>query len=74
MENMSDKTIQERMISKLKTIKNSCIYGLTHFCDGTPNMSAKGVDANVKPKERCPNYFKCEIRQRSVFAERGNDE
>ena len=70
---MSDKTVQHRIINKLKSINDSCTYGLTHFCDGTPNMSAKGVTPDTKPKDRCPNYFKCEIRKHSVYEEREYD-
>lgn len=71
---MCDKTIQERIIVKRRTLESKCTYGVTHFCDGTPNLSADGVDENTQPKGRCPDWFRCEIRKHSVFEERSYDE
>lgn len=67
---MGDRTIQDKIFNKREALKKTCIYGLKHFCDGTPNLSAKGVGDSTKAKERCPEYGKCEIRKHSIFEEK----
>ena len=62
---MKDKTIQHRLLGKYAKLERDCQYGLTHFCDGTPN---KSVDEQAQPKPICPKYHCCEIRRHSVFA------
>jgi hypothetical protein len=61
---MSDKTTQGRFSMKRTYLEKRCLYGLTHFCDGTPN---KSESATAKPKPRCPNYYHCELRNLSIF-------
>ena len=48
---------------KKHMIKKLCIYGFSHFCDGSPNKS-EDVHTYKKP---CPNYTYCPIRQKRVF-------
>lgn len=48
---------------KKSLIKHLCIYGFSHFCDGTP--SCAGNESKRKPP--CPNYTYCPIRQKRVF-------
>ncbi len=65
-----DKTIQNRIITKRYKIETHCCYGLTHFCDGKPN---KSEDIKAKPLPKCPNYYSCSIRDKSIFDEKGDD-
>lgn len=71
---MNDNTIQARFVTKKEVLEKKCIYGLTHFCDGRTNMSAKGIENGVTPKKRCPKYYDCEIRKHSIFEERNTDD
>ena len=48
---------------KKSQIERLCIYGFSHFCDGSPNKS-EGVHSHKDP---CPNYAYCPIRQKRVF-------
>jgi hypothetical protein len=50
----------ESITTKRAAIERSCIYGYSHFCDGTVNRSCAGK--GVKPLPRCPQYFKCPVR------------
>ena len=61
---MTERTKQNHFTNKLHFLESNCIYGLEHFCDGTPN---KSVDENTIPKPPCPNFTKCEIRRVKVF-------
>lgn len=54
----------ESMGAKRIAIEKGCIYGYSHFCDGTVNKSYAGKD--VQPLERCPQYFKCPIRENKL--------
>ncbi len=51
----------ESIATKRAAIERSCIYGYSHFCDGTVNTSYAGKGVNPLP--RCPQYFKCPIRK-----------
>lgn len=62
-----DKRIQARFTNKKLLIDRVCKYGITHFCDGTPNLS---VDERLKAKPRCPDYYRCNIREKSIYDER----
>ena len=61
------KTLQARFTNKQLLIARECKYGLTHFCDGTPN---KSVDDRTRTKPRCPDYCRCKIRKQSIYDER----
>lgn len=67
---MTDSTIQTYFTQKRQQLETDCLYGLTHFCDGTTNMSAEGIENGVKPKDICPRYFNCDIRKHSIYEER----
>ena len=54
----------ESMGAKRIAIEKGCIYGYSHFCDGTVNKSYAGKD--VQPLDRCPQYFKCPIRENKL--------
>lgn len=56
--------LQNKMVAKLQSLERNCFYGLTHFCDGTPN---KSVDEHAKTKPTCPNYYDCYLRRQSLF-------
>lgn len=64
---MNDKATQARFSNKRHTLEWACKYGLTHFCDGTPN---KSIDEYAKPKPVCPKYYRCEIREKSIYDKR----
>jgi hypothetical protein len=66
---MTEKTIQNRIITKQHQLEYACKYGLTHFCDGKPN---KSVDEHATPKPRCPKYWFCDLRKHSIYDERSN--
>lgn len=66
---MKNRTLQDRIASKRHKLETRCIYGFTHFCDGKPN---KSEDVNAQPKPRCPEYFRCGIRSKSIFRGENN--
>ncbi len=53
--------------TKLNLLTRICRYGLSHFCDGTPNKS-EGVQDYLAP---CPDYEYCTIRQKHVYKPKG---
>ena len=68
---MVDKTIESRYTNKKKQLEKECLYGLKHFCDGTPNRSMVNTD---KPKPPCTKYRSCTIRKVKIFKTlRSND-
>ena len=50
----------DSITTKRAAIESKCIYGQSHFCDGTVNRSC--ADKDVQPLPQCPVYFKCPIR------------
>ena len=66
---IEDKTLQARFTNKHLLLARECTYGLTHFCDGTPN---KSIDGRLKPRSRCPDYPSCKIRKQSIYDEKGD--
>ena len=63
--------LQARISIKRMALERECVYGLEHFCDGTPN---KSVNAYAKPKPPCEKYHCCKFRKHSVFNEEDNDD
>ena len=47
-------------------LNRMCLYGVTHFCDGTPN----GIGEYRPP---CPDYEYCTIRQKHVYKPKGEE-
>ena len=66
---MNETTMRNRIALKREILRKTCVYSLSHFCDGTPNLSAEGIKSGVEAKERCPKYYNCEIRRHSIFDE-----
>ena len=64
---INDRTIQSRIITKRHKLETCCYYGLSHFCDGKPN---KSEDPLATPLPKCPNYYSCAIRNKSIFSEK----
>lgn len=51
---------EKQLISKKISLKRTCYYGLTHFCDGTPNLSE---DAKAKKRLPCPMFLDCKHKR-----------
>jgi hypothetical protein len=48
---------------KIALLARECRYGLTHFCDGKPNLS----EGDNPPKPPCPHGGDCPLKQHSVI-------
>lgn len=55
------------MNAKRTQLENLCLYGIDHFCDGSPNRSEDVSDY----LPRCPDYAYCMIRKKHVFKLKG---
>lgn len=58
---------EHRMASKKGAIERECIYGLTHFCDGTVNEEEAGD--GTRPLPPCPLRRTCRLREMRIERE-----
>lgn len=61
---MTDK----QFTTKRESLKKTCLYGLKHFCDGTPNLSE---DATAKKRLPCPMYLDCKHKANRLIKRAG---
>jgi hypothetical protein len=55
---------QSSLTTRHDWLKRNCKFGLSHFCDGKPNLSE---NRKSKQREPCPLWRDCYAKQNKVF-------
>ena len=59
---------ERQLTSKKTSLKRTCYYSLTHFCDGTPNLSEC---TKAKKRPPCPMRLECKHKLNQIIKRLG---